>query len=45
MQKPVIIAIVVAAAIIATFVFGSLFQEKHEGPLENLGEKLDQKLN
>lgn len=40
-MRNVIIGVVVAIAVIAAFYFGFVFEESQEGPLENLGETID----
>lgn len=44
-MRNISIGIVVAAAIIAAFYFGFVFENEQEGPLEKIGETLDKKVN
>ncbi len=39
-MRNVIIGVVVAIAVIAAFYFGFLFEESQDGPIENLGEAI-----
>lgn len=42
-MKPVVIGVIVAAAIVAAFVIGTMLEDETDGPLEQLGETIDKK--
>lgn len=44
-MRNVSIGIAVAAAIIAAFYFGFVFENEQAGPMEKIGEAVDEKVN
>lgn len=42
-MKPVMIGAIVAAAIVAAFAIGMIMDEETDGPIEQLGETIDDK--
>ena len=43
-MKPATVGILVGPAVIAAFMVGHTFESESEGPLEKVGEKIDQEL-
>ena len=40
-MRNIVIGIAVAAAILAAFYFGVIFEERQDGPIEQLGETIE----